>query len=177
MSRGKAWSGEEIKILAKYYPIESMDVLAIRLPNRKPEAIKKMAYKLGIKKKKTDIASKHSYEINYEIVEGEKPQKTKLPLETNTYKTKYEFNTDEKIRQIGNEIIEMLIKKNHDYGDNNLIRRGMLGIIVRLEDKLSRLDNLTKTKTTKVDESIEDTLKDIAGYAINAIRLMKEGKI
>jgi hypothetical protein len=28
-----------------------------------------------------------------------------------------------------------------------------------------------------VDETIEDTLKDIAGYAINALRLKREGKI
>ena len=83
-----------------------------------------------------------------------------------------------KIRKIGGEIVEMLIKKNHDYGDDNLVKRGLLGIIIRMEDKLARLDNLyIIPKKPHVEESLEDTLKDIAGYAINAIRLLREGKI
>lgn len=77
---------------------------------------------------------------------------------------------------ISSEIADMLIKKNADYGDSNLIKHGMTGIIVRLSDKLARLENL-QDKKGQVDETIEDTLKDIAGYAINALRLKREGKI
>ena len=52
------------------------------------------------------------------------------------------------------------------------------GIIVRLSDKIARLQNLVQNEgKPKVDESIEDTLEDIAGYAINYLRLKKENKI
>jgi len=81
-----------------------------------------------------------------------------------------------KFEEITNEIADMLEKKNNDYGDSNLTKYGMFGIIVRLSDKLARLENL-QNKNAEVDESVEDTLKDIAGYAINAIRLKREGKI
>jgi hypothetical protein len=77
---------------------------------------------------------------------------------------------------IASEIADMLIKKNADYGDKNLTKYGMAGIIVRLSDKLARLENL-QGKKGHIDETTEDTLKDIAGYAINALRLKREGKI
>jgi hypothetical protein len=78
--------------------------------------------------------------------------------------------------EIASEIADMLIKKNADYGDENLTKHGMTGIIVRLSDKLARLENL-QGKKGHIDETTEDTLKDIAGYAINALRLRREGKI
>ena len=78
--------------------------------------------------------------------------------------------------EIASEIADMLIKKNADYGDKNLTKHGMTGIIVRLSDKLARLENL-QHKKGQVEETTEDTLKDIAGYAINALRLKREGKI
>ena len=89
-----------------------------------------------------------------------------------------EITPEMQIEKISKEIADMLIKKNHDYGDDNLVKRGLLGIIIRMEDKLARLDNLyIIPKNPHVEESLEDTLKDIAGYAINAIRLLREGKI
>lgn len=58
--------------------------------------------------------------------------------------------------------------KNHDYGDSFARVRGMHpeAICIRLWDKLLRLESLMHGKTAKVDESIEDTLKDLANYAI-----------
>jgi len=89
-----------------------------------------------------------------------------------------EIDPETQIKKISKEIADMLIRKNYDYGDNNLVKRGLLGIIIRMEDKLARLDNLyIVPKKPHVEESLEDTLKDIAGYAINAIRLLREGKI
>jgi hypothetical protein len=78
---------------------------------------------------------------------------------------------------IAKEITELLEKKNHDYGDDNLVKHGLYGIIVRIDDKIARLTNLSKKNHQEVEESLEDTLKDIAGYCINAIRLLREEKI
>jgi len=47
---------------------------------------------------------------------------------------------------------------------------------VRLSDKIARLENMV-FKAPAVDETLEDTLKDIAGYAVNAIRLLREGRL
>ena len=76
-----------------------------------------------------------------------------------------------------NFLKELLEKKNRDYGSNNLLTFGDLGILVRLSDKLERLKNyVLREQTFEVsDETLEDTLYDIAGYAIMWIVLGKEG--
>jgi len=82
----------------------------------------------------------------------------------------------EKFEAIADEIVDMLIKKNEDYGDGNLLRYGLYGICVRIADKLARLENMV-FKSPKTEETIEDTLKDIAGYAMNALRLLRERRL
>ena len=76
-----------------------------------------------------------------------------------------------------NFLRDLLEKKNRDYGSNNLLTFGDLGILVRLSDKLERLKNyVLREQTFEVsDETLEDTLYDIAGYAIMWIVLGKEG--
>ncbi|KIO62115.1 hypothetical protein B4065_3335 [Caldibacillus thermoamylovorans] len=66
------------------------------------------------------------------------------------------------------EIKNLLIRKNHDYGNSfskQFEKYGLLSGIIRLDDKMSRLDSLIQNKAL-VNESIEDTVADIAGYAI-----------
>lgn len=72
--------------------------------------------------------------------------------------------------QIAKEIADLLDKKHADYGDNNIIKFGTKGVLVRVNDKVERLINLTwnNDKEPKF-ESVEDTWKDIAGYAILAL--------
>lgn len=60
-------------------------------------------------------------------------------------------------------------KKNHDYGDSFAKLRKELpdSILVRIYDKYSRLKTLIKGAEQKVkDESIDDTLLDLANYCI-----------
>ena len=83
----------------------------------------------------------------------------------------------EKFQQIANDIVELLYKKNQDYGDANLTIMGLYGVSVRLCDKVMRLANLSLKKDAAVNESIEDTLKDIIGYALNALRLLQENRL
>jgi hypothetical protein len=76
--------------------------------------------------------------------------------------------------QIHKEICEKLNNiykaKNADYGDSFAKVRKELGqtvTLVRLSDKLERLKKLMlKGEQQVVDESIEDTLIDLANYAI-----------
>lgn len=60
-------------------------------------------------------------------------------------------------------------KKNHDYGDSfgaGYAEYGMTMAVIRLEDKVRRLKSLLKAEAQVDDESIEDTLIDLANYAI-----------
>lgn len=70
------------------------------------------------------------------------------------------------------EICEKLTKtyeaKNADYGDSFSETRKKYpeAICIRLLDKMNRLENLISGQDQKVDESIDDTLLDIANYAV-----------
>uniref|UniRef100_A0AB39JB22 Nucleotide Modification Associated Domain-Containing Protein n=1 Tax=Florenciella sp. virus SA2 TaxID=3240092 RepID=A0AB39JB22_9VIRU len=56
--------------------------------------------------------------------------------------------------------------KNSDYG-NSFTDFGIIGIIVRLNDKINRILNLTKkSKTMRVDEKVEDTINDLYNYCM-----------
>lgn len=72
------------------------------------------------------------------------------------------------IKDIALEISDLVEKKNRDYGnsfDRTIEEYGDVAYFLRIEDKLSRLKSLTN-KEAEVDESIEDTLKDIIGYTL-----------
>lgn len=62
--------------------------------------------------------------------------------------------------------------KNSDYGNsarNTYDEFGFITYIIRLKDKLNRLVSLNKKGEPSVDESIEDTLMDMANYCIMAV--------
>ena len=84
---------------------------------------------------------------------------------------------DKRLLSAGGEVLDLLIKKNKDYGDDNLRKFGRFGILVRVADKVERIKNLLETKTAAVvSESERDTWMDIAGYAIQALRLIDENR-
>ena len=64
---------------------------------------------------------------------------------------------------------EMLLAKHRAYG-TNLLRRGEAGIRTRLEDKLARWDNLA-LGAAEGDEPCDETIRDLAGYAVQALML------
>lgn len=72
------------------------------------------------------------------------------------------------------QMIATLCKKQHDYGHGNILRFGTYGVIVRLSDKIERLDNLMKKNITAQNESTNDTLLDIVGYTVIALMLMDD---
>ena len=74
--------------------------------------------------------------------------------------------------------VDLYAKKNHDYG--NSFDKGMDTIgpsygIGRIFDKMNRLVNLTNGKEQQVkDESIDDTLRDLACYSIMMLTYRKK---
>ena len=80
---------------------------------------------------------------------------------------------DKKVKEfilICKEMAKLYDSKNWDYGDSfgkSFEEWGMIMPCIRLTDKLNRLCSLTKNSSQKVqDESIEDTLKDLATYSV-----------
>ncbi len=64
---------------------------------------------------------------------------------------------------------ELYQRKNADYGDSfgkSYTEYEMTMACIRLEDKLNRLKSLCKKEAQVKDESLEDTLMDLANYAI-----------
>ncbi len=67
------------------------------------------------------------------------------------------------------QLLTILYRKHQDYGPLNISGApggAMNGLRVRMYDKLARLNNLVDTGDTPNYESIEDTLIDLANYAI-----------
>jgi hypothetical protein len=73
-------------------------------------------------------------------------------------------------KNICDEIKALYERKNHDYGDSfgqSFQDYGILAGIIRMEDKFNRLKKLARGGEQKVmDESIRDTLIDLANYSI-----------
>lgn len=62
-----------------------------------------------------------------------------------------------------------VIKKQKDYGPKNISRFGLNGLVIRMHDKVGRLDNLIKNGLMPENESIIDNLLDVIGYSVVAI--------
>lgn len=70
-------------------------------------------------------------------------------------------------------IREVLVRKQRDYGHQNILRFGRDGVLVRLWDKVARLENLQKA--TEINfESEADTLLDIIGY-VTILKMLENG--
>lgn len=80
------------------------------------------------------------------------------------------------MRAIQNEALQLFAKKNTDYGDS-FAKYGVIGVIIRLEDKMKRCINIQRNGVTLVnDETMMDTLLDLHNYAAMAMMLMRENE-
>lgn len=85
---------------------------------------------------------------------------------------------DEAVTKIALEVAHLIISKQHDYGtDNIMLAPGgpEKGITVRMWDKMARIKHLVWDRDNKSQhESIDDSYKDIAGYAIIALMVRRK---
>ena len=74
------------------------------------------------------------------------------------------------------ELKKILLKKQEDYGPLNISHApggAMNGLRVRMHDKLARLNHLVDNGDTPNYETIEDTLVDLANYAIIGLMVQR----
>ena len=78
------------------------------------------------------------------------------------------------MEKIQKEGLELFKKKNQDYGDA-FANYGVVGVLVRMSDKISRFQSITKQGISLVNsESLRDTLIDLHNYSAMAIMLLDE---
>jgi hypothetical protein len=81
---------------------------------------------------------------------------------------------------IVSEMTEIHKKKNADYGNNfhkRYAKYGFLTALLRLTDKMERLENIYEKGEIQVkDESVEDTLIDLANYAVMTVVELRNEK-
>lgn len=83
-------------------------------------------------------------------------------------------NRIDQMAKVQAEGLELFRKKNSDYGDS-FATYGPIGVIVRMGDKISRLNSVTNSGINLVNtESVRDTLIDLHNYAAMAIMLIDE---
>ena len=89
------------------------------------------------------------------------------------------MNKVEKHAKICMSLNELYARKNADYGDSfgkSFTEYGLTMACIRLEDKLNRIKALTKQAAQVSDESIVDTLMDLANYSIMTLVELGQGE-
>lgn len=86
-----------------------------------------------------------------------------------------QFDLD--VYEIVDELYNLLLDKHHDYGPKNIAGSpgGPLnGLRVRMWDKIARINHLIDNKTDAKNESLEDSYKDLANYAIIGLMVLRK---
>ena len=87
------------------------------------------------------------------------------------------MNNVEQHDAVCKELNQLYKQKNQDYGDSfheTFLEEGMAMARIRLTDKLNRFKKLTRHEAVRsvADESVRDTLIDLANYAIMTVMEM-----
>jgi hypothetical protein len=86
------------------------------------------------------------------------------------------MNRIDQMKKIQSDALELFSKKNADYGDA-FAKFGVIGVLMRIEDKIQRSLSITKNGINLVnDENMRDTLLDLHNYAAMALMLLDEKK-
>lgn len=81
---------------------------------------------------------------------------------------------DEGVRLVADDVVKLLIGKMKDYSPKNITNCPIdpkMGVLIRINDKVSRLGNLLQADGEPNNESMTDSWQDIIGYSIIALML------
>lgn len=96
--------------------------------------------------------------------------------------TKTNKNTQEpsdfeiRVWGVSEELVNLLLSKHKDYGPKNISDApggALNGLRVRMHDKLARINNLYGSALLPEHESLEDSFKDMANYAIIGLLVLR----
>lgn len=87
-----------------------------------------------------------------------------------------EMQLDANLNAIVQELSDLLLSKHRDYGPRNISDApggAINGLRVRMHDKLARINNLFDSGAEPEHESLEDSFKDMANYAIIGLLVLR----
>lgn len=118
-------------------------------------------------------AYKHNFDDRWDV------QSTTLPADSGTSTTRKPVTElqmfEEKAYMITDDLVNLLVRKQSDYGSHNIAGApggAMNGLLVRMHDKLARINNLTNNKKEPNYESLHDSFSDLANYCVIAIMVL-----
>lgn len=92
-----------------------------------------------------------------------------------------ELNGDEiRFQEITRAMFNTYQAKNADYGNSvekSVEQFGLVACAVRMSDKMNRFNNLIMKEAQVSDESLRDTLLDLANYCIITAIIMDKGGV
>lgn len=78
------------------------------------------------------------------------------------------------LKKVQQEALELFTRKNADYGDA-FAKFGVIGVLMRIEDKIQRALSITKNGINLVDdETLRDTMIDLHNYSAMTMMLLDE---
>ena len=90
---------------------------------------------------------------------------------------KRELHLETHLSNTWHELADLLVSKHRDYGPKNisLAPGGAInGLRVRMHDKLARINNLVDNGVDPEHESLEDSFKDMANYAVIGLLVLRK---
>jgi hypothetical protein len=87
-----------------------------------------------------------------------------------------EVHLEVDLSNLTKELTDLLLSKHRDYGPKNISQApggAINGLRVRMHDKLARINNLVDSGATPEHESLEDSFKDMANYAIIGLLVLR----
>ena len=107
------------------------------------------------------------------VSEARRPAKDNLSDTAITREVHLEVHLSNTIK----ELSELLLSKHRDYGPKNISQAPggpINGLRVRMHDKLARISNLVDSGADPQHESLEDSFKDMANYAIIGLLVLRD---
>jgi hypothetical protein len=80
------------------------------------------------------------------------------------------------VSEISDELVALLLSKHKDYGPLNIAKSPggpINGLRVRMWDKIARINHLVDSNVDAEHESLEDSFKDLANYAIIGMMVLR----
>jgi len=114
----------------------------------------------------------HPAFIKSRIQDNEHHSKPK-PNGGDDIRSSFERDVDKAFR----ELEKLLLSKHRDYGPRNIADApggAINGLRVRMHDKLARINNLVDNNKNPEHESLEDSFKDMANYAIIGLLVLRD---
>jgi hypothetical protein len=114
------------------------------------------------------------------IPDSSSPVTKPKPVEDEKYAEARKKNAESRfvsdVTLIYTELEDLLLSKHKDYGPSNISNApggALNGLRVRMHDKLARINNLVDENKNPEHESLEDSFKDMANYAIIGLLVLR----